>query len=100
MLGGHLADALAVRVWEGTCLVEMAMLVAPSAIMPDLLTEGGFEPITFLSLPQHFNFSRGLVVSLGHIQGPLHRPFQHQVGIVENVVASWSVLHRVEPASQ
>ena len=42
MLGGHLADALAVRVWEGACLIEMATLVAPSAVMPDLPAERGF----------------------------------------------------------
>ena len=42
MLGGHLADALTVRVWEWTCLIEMATLVAPLAIMLDLLAESGF----------------------------------------------------------
>ena len=42
MLGGHLADALAVRVWEWTCLIEMATLVAPSAVVLDLPAESGF----------------------------------------------------------
>ena len=71
MFGGHLADAFAVRVWERTCLIEMAMLVAPSAIIPDLPTESGFEPVTLLSLLRHFDFGRGFVISSGHIQGPL-----------------------------
>ena len=77
VFGGHLADAFAVCVWEQTCLIEMAMLVAPSAIMPDLLAESGFEPVTFLSLPRHFDLGRGLIVPLGHVQGPSRRPFQH-----------------------
>ena len=67
MLGGHFTDMFAVCVWERTCLIEMAMLVAPSAIMPDLPAESGFQSISLLSLPQRFDFGRGLVVSLGHI---------------------------------
>ena len=75
MLGGHLADAFAVRVWELTCLIEMATLVAPSAIMPDLPAESGLKPVSLLSLPRRFDFSRGFVVSSGHVQGPSCQPF-------------------------
>ena len=100
VFGGHLADVLAIRVWEWTCLIKMATLVAPSAIMPDLLTESGFESISLLSLPQRFNFGRSLIVSLGHVQGPLRQPFQHQVGIVKNVAVGRSVLHQIEPAAR
>ena len=71
VFGGHLADVLTVHMWEWTCLVEMATLVAPLAIMPDLPAESGFKPISILSLPQCFNFGHGLVVLLGHIRGPL-----------------------------
>ena len=100
MLGGHLTDALAVRMWEWTCLIEMATLVAPSAIMPDLPAESGFQSVSFLSLLRRFDFGHGLVVSSGHIQGPSRQPFQHQVGIVKNVVVGWSILHRIELAAQ
>ena len=51
MLGGHLANTFTVGVWEQTCLIKMATLVAPLAIMPDLATKSGFEPVMFLSLP-------------------------------------------------
>ena len=71
VLRGHLADVLTVRVWEWTCLIEMATLVAPLAIMPDLPAESGFEPVSFLSLPWHFNFGCGLIIASGHVQGPL-----------------------------
>ena len=67
MLGGHLTDALTVRVWEQTCLIKMAMLVASSAVMPDLSVESSFKSVLFLSLPWHFNFGRGLIIFLGHI---------------------------------
>ena len=77
MLGGHLADAFAVHVWELTCLIEMATLVAPSAIMPDLPAESGLKPVSLLSLPRRFDFSRSFIVSSGHVQGPSCQPFQH-----------------------
>ena len=71
VLRGHLADVLAIGMWEWTCLIKVAMLVAPPAIMPDLAAESGFEPVSFLSLLWHFNFGHRFGIALRYVQGPL-----------------------------
>ena len=67
MFGGHFANALAVGMREWTCLIEMAMLVAPPAVVPDLVAKSGFKPIMFLSLLQCLNFSHCFSIALGYV---------------------------------